>query len=947
MVSCSSCQADAADDARFCPSCGTALVRPAPSRQERRTVTSLFCDLVGYTSQSEDADPEDLDRMLDAYFVLARSAIEHHGGTVEKFIGDAVVGVFGVPTAHEDDPARAVRAGLDICGGAAALTAASGAPLRLRVGVNTGEAFVHLDVRPETGEHIMVGDAVNTAARIQSAAPEQGVAVGSRTWEATRLAFEYDELPLATLKGKAAPVRLFHARAERRLRGADPSRAHAAPYVGRQMELARLRSAFETVQASGSAQLVMITGEPGIGKSRLLSELAAVVRAIDASVSWRQGRCLPYGDGTGFWSLSEIVKTHAGILEGDDPAIATARLAATVHGLPESSWLQDRVAPLLGLRGGTATREESFAAWGTYLSSMARTGPAVIAFEDMHWADPALLDFVQRFTPADPTPLLIVLTARPEVFERTPAFGAGLQTALRLDLEPLGDVDTEALVSGLLGTVIPADLQGPILRLSEGNPLYVEELVRLLGDRDLLVRERGEYHLRPGATVPLPESIHGLIASRLETLGEHERSLLAGASVIGAVFSAGAVASVAGGDLVAVRDGLESLVTRQFIRAAPASTTSGDEEYSFWHVLTRDVAYGAQPRAMRLAGHLSAAAWTRARGRRDDAGVVAFHLSTALDLAIAARDTRAEAIRPEARSALAEAASNAMAIDAEAASGLYARAVELEGAGTLERAELLRGFGVAANRSGRNRASLEALEEALAIVEATGDAELVARTMLAMLPTLQALQDKRWVTLPAEAERILQAQGPSATLVEVLISQARASLWDWSWNDTRAFADRAVAMAEELGMPIPPRALGARGEARAATGDPGGLGDLERAVEAAVAAGDWDQAARVLVGYSALAGLVHGRDRAGELTRRAIAICDAHGLRSVGWVHRTDFAGMLLESGDLEQAAELIDDAVEAVDASGEVISAGWLFGFRCQIAWILGDMELATRLLP
>ena len=901
---------------------------------------------MGFTSQSEDADPEDVDRMLEAYFALARDAIERHGGVVEKFIGDAVHGVFGVPVAHEDDPLRAVRAGLEICGGATSLTAASGAPLRLRVGVNTGEAFVHLDVKPESGEHILVGDAVNTAARIQSAAPEQGVAVGSRTWEATRMAFDYEEIPPASLKGKAFPVRLFHARAERTTRGADSSRSHAGRYVGRVGELASLRAAYDAVRASGHPRLAIIAGEPGIGKSRMLAELAAHVGDFDPAVTWRQGRCLPYGDGTGFWSLGEIVKTHAGILEGEDADVAHARLAATVEGLPESDWIRDRVAPLLGLAGGQASGEESSAAWVAYLRAMARTGPAVITFEDVHWADPALLAFVEQVATVGDAPLLIVVTARPDLFEVTPGFGTNVPGAVRIDLQPLGDDETEALVVVLLGSAIPEELQHAILRRAEGNPLYAEELVRLLGDRDLLVYERGEYRFRPGATIPLPESIHGLLASRLDTLRQLERSIIAAAAVVGAVFWAGAVAAVAGEEMVSVREAVASLTARQLVRRAPTSSMAGEDEYSFWHVLARDVAYGTQPRGIRLARHLEAASWIRARGgrREDAAGVVAHHLSTALELAIAAGDPRADAIRPEARSALADAAANAMTVDVEAAVGLYARALELAPSSTPERSELLRGYGVAASRSARYRESLDALEEALALAEASGDAEVVAQTMLAMRPTLQALQDHRWVTLPAEAERILQAQGPSATLVDVLISRAGASLWDWSFDDVRAFADRAIAMAEQLGLPVPPRAIAARGQARAAAGDAGGLDDLDRAVEIAVKAGNWDQATGILVSYSALAGLVHGRARAVELTRRAIAMSDTHGLRSTGYVHRTDLAGALLEAGELDEAAGMIDDIVEPVDASGEVISAAWLFGYRCQIALIRGDIDTAKR---
>jgi class 3 adenylate cyclase len=467
----------------------------------------LFCDLVAYTAQSEASDPEDLDRMLAAYFRLARAAIERHGGVVEKFIGDAVVGVFGAPIAHEDDAARAVRAGLEICRGARRLTSAAGAPLRLRVGVNTGEALVHLDARPAAGDPVLVGDSVNTAARIQAAAPELGVAVGVRTWEATRLGFDYDELPQASMKGKSEPVRLFLARSERVVRGADASRSHAGRYVGRSAELDRLRETWLEMRSTGRTRLAVIAGEPGIGKSRLLAEFGAVVRGADVAARWYQGRCLPYGDGTGFWALGEVIKSYAGILEGDDAATAATQLAATLDRLPNEAWLRERVPPLLGLgTGDGVAREEQFAAWAGYLRSMAGPATAVIALEDVHWADPALLAFLDVLCEPADAALLVVLTTRPSIDDVAPDLGTRAERAVRLDLQPLSDEETEALVVGLLGSTVPGELHAPILERSRGNPLYAEELVRLLGDRDLLERREGIIRLRPDVTIPLPET---------------------------------------------------------------------------------------------------------------------------------------------------------------------------------------------------------------------------------------------------------------------------------------------------------------------------------------------------------------------------------------------------------------------------------------------------------
>jgi class 3 adenylate cyclase len=303
---------------KFCPECAASLVALGRAvGEERKVVTTLFCDLVGLTASAESADPEDVDRMLSAYSAMARARIEAHGGVMEKFIGDAVVGVFGLPRAHEDDPERAVRAGLRIVEGAGELEALGGAPLRLRVGINTGEALVRVGAVAGAGERLLAGDASNTTSRLQALAPEMGVAVGLSTYEATAGVFEYEELGPAVVKGKAEPVRVFHARASRARLGLDLPGVYKSPFVGREIDLALLKGVFEKAVAAQAVQLVTVVGEPGLGKSRIVAELFRHLDARPELVTWRQGRCLPYGDGITFWALGEIVKAHAGILESD------------------------------------------------------------------------------------------------------------------------------------------------------------------------------------------------------------------------------------------------------------------------------------------------------------------------------------------------------------------------------------------------------------------------------------------------------------------------------------------------------------------------------------------------------------------------------------------------------------------------------------------------------
>ena len=519
MTVCTVCGQENPEGFRFCGACASPLATGEfGRREERKVVTALFCDLVGFTSLSESADPEDVNTMLDAYSAMVRAQIENHGGIVQKFIGDAVVGVFGVPAAHEDDPERAVRAGLRIVEAAEELEAVGGAPLRLRVGINTGEALVRLDVNPGSGEGFLTGDAINTASRLQGVAPEMGVAVGVATYEATSVVFDYRELESAALKGKADTVRVYQPLAPRARFGTDLTRAHTSPFVGREVDLALLKGIFDKTVASESVQLVTVVGEPGLGKSRIVAELFGYIDARRELVTWRQGRCLPYGEGITFWALGEIVKAHAGILESDDPATATAKLDIVLLEGEERTWFRQRLLPLLGIEASSsAEREELFTAWRRWLELIAEADPTVLVFEDLHWADDAMLAFLEHLADrAEGVPLMIVGTTRPELYEQHADFGNGLRNTTAISLAPLSPKETARLVSALLdSSVIPAELQQPILERAGGNPLYAEEFVRLVKDKDLLVRKGSSWELRAGAEVPFPDSVRALIAAQV------------------------------------------------------------------------------------------------------------------------------------------------------------------------------------------------------------------------------------------------------------------------------------------------------------------------------------------------------------------------------------------------------------------------------------------------
>ena len=438
-------------------------------------MTVLFADLVGFTSRAEQMDPEDVAAELGRYQGHLRGELERRGGTVEKFIGDAVMAVFGAPAAHEDDPERAIRAALAI------REWAEDRGVEVRLGVNTGEALVTLGARPEAGETMVAGDVVNTAARLQSAAPVNGILAGEQTYRATERAIEYEDAEPVEAKGKAQPVPAWLVAGARARVAVE--RVHGAALVGRRREVDLLVGALDRVIQERSSQLVTIVGVPGIGKSRLVLELYDEIERRPELISWRHGRCLPYGEGITFWALGEMVKAQVGILEGDDADAAgrSSRPRSPTRGCSRiyarsSGW------PARG-EGGGDMRDEAFAAWRRFFEELAEERPLVLVFEDMHWADDNLIEFVDHWSTGRPLcPLLVVCTARPELLTRRPDWGGGKPNALTVSLSALSDEDTARLLRELLGAVLPAETQVELLARAGGNPLYAEEFVRMLRD---------------------------------------------------------------------------------------------------------------------------------------------------------------------------------------------------------------------------------------------------------------------------------------------------------------------------------------------------------------------------------------------------------------------------------------------------------------------------------
>ena len=956
MLNCSNCGHENPDGAKFCMECAAPLDAAAsrPVAEERKVVTCLFCDLVGFTATSESADPEDVDQMLTTYAEMARRQIESHGGVVEKFIGDAVVGIFGVPAAHEDDPERAVRAGIRIAEDAEELEAIGGEPLRLRVGINTGEALVRLGVISGSGERMLSGDAINTASRIQSIAPEMGVAVGLGTYEATTAVFEYEVLQPATLKGKAEPVPVFHAKAPLARFGADLTRTHDTPFIGREIDLALLKGIFDKTVAADSVQLVTVVGEPGLGKSRIVAELGDYIDTKPDLINWRQGRCLPYGEGITFWALGEILKAHAGILESDSPAVAQAKLETVLPEGSERAWFRQRLLPLLGIEAtSSAERVELFTAWRRFLEHIAEQDPTVLVFEDLHWADDAILAFLEHVADrAEAVPLLVIGTARPELFEQHPDYTNGLRNTTNVNLAPLSEEETARLVSALLETkVIPAELQQPILDRAGGNPLYAEEFVRLLKDKDLLVQKGSSWELREGAEVPFPNSVQALIAARLDTLSSDTKSMLADAAVIGKVFWAGGVALMGERDLTEVTDTLRELSHKELVRPARRSSIEGEAEYSFWHVLARDVAYGQLPRASRASRHVAAARWieSKALERVEDlADVLAYHYATALELARAAGQTeQMSELEAPALKFLSLAGERALSLDNTAALANLERALALAPEGHPERPDALVRFGEAAQSAGRYTEAAEALEEAVASFRAAGETPDAARAMGELSNVFARLGDPRTWTLAGAALELLEPLGPSPALVDALTEVAAADAMQMRSEDAIRIADRALGLATELGLPRPARTLGFRGMARGDLGDPVGLDDFREAIELATEAGQGREVALLHNNLGEALWAFEGPAASLEVTREGIAYAKPRGLTEALDMLNGD-AGLkaLVDMGEHEEALALAAEMAPRLEASGDVFDLIGVRAVQVRILALRGKGAEITEVL-
>jgi len=840
-------------------------------QQERKVVTVLFADLVGFTSRAETLDPEDVQAILRPYHDRLRSELERHGGSVEKFIGDAVMALFGAPVAHEDDPERAVRAGLAIRD-----WARSEGGLEVRIGVTTGEALVTLGARPSEGEGMAAGDVVNTAARLQSAAPVNGILVDETTYRATRDRIGYGEAEPVTAKGKAEPVPVWEATEARAGFGIDVIQTGAS-LVGRQRELELLTGALARARDERAPQLVTLVGVPGIGKSRLVYELSQVVEAHPELIHWRQGRSLPYGDGVTYWALAEMTKAQAGILESDPPDEAEGKLTEAVAALkpdgPEQ--ILEGLRPLIGLdaEGEGGDRAERFAAWRRFFEALADERPTVLVFEDLHWADDDLLDFVDHLVDwSSGVPLLVVCTARPELLERRPGWGGGKQNALTLSISPLSDEDTARLLGGLLErAVLPADQQAELLARAGGNPLYAEQFARLLAEAG-------------GEELSLPENVQGIIAARLDGLPPEEKQLLQDASVLGKVFWLGAVSAVGGLERQDGEARLHALARKEFVRRERRSSVASEDEYAFRHVLVRDVAYGQIPRGSRAERHERAADWLEALGRpEDNAEMLAHHYLEALALRRAAGQEDPAALSERARLAARDAGDRALALGSfTSAARFYEAALGLWPSDDEERFELLLAYA-------RSRVDDEALDDSV-LEDATegflraGKAEAAAEAQARFggIWLNRGDRDKALEHLEL-ARQLVEERGPSPAKAFVLQELARALMMADDYGAIE-LATESLRLAEELGLDAcRSRNLNTIGCGKVKAGDRSGLEDLERAIEIGAAANSHEEVS-ALANLQTMVGLLGDLRRASELQEQTLTAARRQGVTSfVRW----------------------------------------------------------------
>ena len=945
---CPNCGAINKPGARFCNECGTALAGGGPGVTgtpaqpagptaapvaERRLVTILFADIVGFTPFAEERDAEEVRDTLSRYFEMCTDVIGRYGGTVEKFIGDAVMAVWGAPVAFEDDAERAVRAALELVAAVPAL----GPGAQARGGVLTGEAAVTLGA---TNQGMVAGDLVNTAARLQSVAPPGTVLVGEATMRATSGSVIFEEAGEQLLKGKQSPVSAWRAvRVVAERGGRNRSEALEAPFVGRSDELRLLKDLFHATGREKRIRLVSLMGPAGIGKSRLAWEFLKYVDGLVETTYWHDGRSPAYGEGITFWALGEMVRSRCGLTETDDEGTTRTKVAETVRQWvtdpEEIEWIEKALLTLLGVESGMAA-EQLFGAWRTFFERIAQVGTVTLVFEDLHHADSGLLDFIDHMLDwSRGLPIYIITLSRPDLLERRPEWGAGKRNFTSQYIEPLAEPQMRELLAGLVPG-LPDEAVATIVGRADGIPLYAVETVRSLVADGRLKEQDGVYvPVGDLTTLAVPETLTALISSRLDALEPADRSLIHDAAVLGQSFTAealGAVSGVAAGELTTH---LNALVRREILTRQADARSAEIGQYVFVQALIREVAYNTLSKKDRKARHLSAARFFEQLGSDELASILAGHYLAAHDNA--AEGPEQDALAAQARVALRGAADRAVKLGAHDQAVTFLQQALNVTADPTERADLLERASESAGIATRYELSIELARGAHEARRQADDRIGTARASAAIgFALLNARHDREALAALGPAVAEYADLGAHPVLAELKLNLARAKQQLNERAEAVHLADQALEVAEHGDHPkLLARGLVTKGAAL------GGLGRTREAV-ALIRAGEEVAREHELIGEVLPALVVRGYFL-GEVDNAQALACYQEGLalaRRMGhrawsrnFVNNIGYTSFL--TGDWDTGlAEMDAILAEDLDTSGRI----WLLSNALIIRVSRGD---------